>query len=101
LIQEDYDAAKPDCEMGEEPAALGKGLTGDDLPDAKGKYLGRMVLAERVRFLIQAPIPHSLQAFTIGYVTVHHCQQARYVHQFVHQFSVGDSITQIPTQTCP
>jgi len=46
LIQEDYDAAKPDCEMGEEPAALGKGLTGDDLPDAKGKYLGRMVLAE-------------------------------------------------------
>jgi hypothetical protein len=47
LIQEDYDAAKPDCEMGEEPAALGKGLTGDDLPDAKGKYLGRMVLAER------------------------------------------------------
>ena len=48
MIQEDYDAAKPDCEMGEEPAALGKGLTGDDLPDAKGKYLGRMVLAERL-----------------------------------------------------
>jgi hypothetical protein len=48
LIQQDYDAAKPDCEIGEEPAALGKGLTGDDLPDAKGKFLGRMVLAERL-----------------------------------------------------
>ena len=52
-----------------------------------------MVLAERVRFLIQAPMPHSLQAFSIGYVTVHHCQQARYVHQFVHQFSIGDLTT--------
>ena len=45
--------------------------------------MGRMVLAERICFLIQAPLPHSLQAFSIGYVTVHHCQQARYVHQFV------------------
>ena len=28
--------------------------------------------------------------------TVHYCQQARYVHQFVHQFSVGDLTTSIP-----
>ena len=58
--------------------------------------MGRMVLAERICFLIQAPLPHSLQAFSIGYVTVHHCQQARYVHQFVHQFSVGDLTASIP-----
>ena len=51
-----------------------------------------MVLAKRVRFLVQAPMPLLLEAFTIGYVTVHHCQQTRYVHQF----SVGDLTTSIP-----
>jgi hypothetical protein len=27
---------------------------------------------------------------------VHYCQQARYVHQFVHQLSAGDLTTSIP-----
>jgi hypothetical protein len=71
LIQEDYDAAKPDCEMGEEPAALGKGLTGDDLPDAKGKYLGRMVLAKRGGLSVEAPTHHVIEAICrISHVTV-------------------------------
>jgi len=71
LIQEDYDAAKPDCEMGEEPAALGKGLTGDDLPDAKGKYLGRMVLAEGDISPCKHRIHHVIEAMPrITYVTL-------------------------------
>ena len=54
--------------------------------------MGKMVLAERVCLLIQAPMPHLLRAFSIGHVTVHYCQQARYLHQF----SVGDFTTSIP-----
>ena len=38
----------------------------------------------------------SLFVLSIGYVMVSHCQQARYVHQFVHQFSAGDFATSIP-----
>ena len=38
----------------------------------------------------------SLFVLSIGYVMVSHCQQARYVHQFVHKFSAGDFATSIP-----
>ena len=38
----------------------------------------------------------SLFVPSIGYVMVSHCQQARYVHQFGHQFSTGDFTTSIP-----
>ena len=57
--------------MGEEPAALGKGLTGDDLPDAKGKYLGRMVLAEGDISPCKHRIHHVIEAMPrITYVTL-------------------------------
>ena len=36
--------------------------------------------------LYTAPMHISLFVLSIGYVLVSHCQQARYVHQFVHQY---------------
>ena len=35
-----------------------------------------------------APMHISLFVLSIGYVLVSHCQQARYVHQFVHQSEI-------------
>jgi len=35
-----------------------------------------------------APIHISLFVLSIGYVLVSHCQQARYVHQFVHHSEI-------------
>ena len=74
LIQEDYGAVKLDREMDEALVALRNDPAGHDWPDpgiispwstsgqkALFNILRReMVLAERVRFLIQAPMPHLL-----------------------------------------
>ena len=40
----------------------------------------------RTNCLYTAPMHISLFVLSIGYVLVSHCQQARYVHQFVHQY---------------
>ena len=46
-----------------------------------------MVPDEGVDFPSTAPMHISLFVLSIGYVMASHCQQARYVHQFVHQLS--------------
>ena len=49
---------------------------------------------ERVKgfnFSCTAPMHTSRFVFSIGYVLLSHCQQARYVHQFVHHLWSGRS----------
>ena len=43
-----------------------------------------MVPDEVVDFPSKAPMHISLFVLSIGYVMASHCQEARYVHQFVH-----------------
>ena len=47
-----------------------------------------MVPDEGVNFRSTAPMHISLFVLSIGYVMVSHCQQAQYVHQFVHQSEI-------------
>ncbi len=44
---------------------------------------------EGIKFPSTAPMHISLFVLSIGFVMVSHCQQARYVHQFVHHLWGG------------
>ena len=69
------------------------------LPDTKHKTIENQLIEpqifkdlERVKgfnFLCTAPMHISLFVLSIGYVMVSHCQQAQYVHQFVHHLWGG------------
>ena len=51
----------------------------------------------RINCPYTAPVHISLFVVSIGYVSLSHCQQARYVHQFVHQFGAGHGPPPVPT----
>ena len=86
LIQEDYDAAKPDGEMDEACAALRNDFTGDDWSDSRSTsswvtaghtallcelFLRKMVLAEGDISPCKHRIHHVIEAMpTITYVTL-------------------------------
>ena len=49
-------------------------------------FLGKLERVKGYNCPCTAPMHISLFVLSIGYVLVSHCQQARYVHQFVHQY---------------
>ena len=49
-------------------------------------FIGELERVKGFNCLRTAPTHISLFVLSIGYVLVCHCQQARYVHQFVHQY---------------